>query len=164
MFLEDSFLRVVRAIEVWHRLHFGGDMLPTDQLNEMLGRLEGSLPVEEWKVVKMRLQYGNEWSLKRRLDDLIARGGEPMAAIMQSGYKRFSRRVVDARNRLTHGGGDGADPLSDEEMIWARQTLEMVFLLALLAALGLGDSSNELVRKTRVWRTLTDGFNVLANP
>ena len=163
MFLEDSFLRVVRAIEVWHRLRFGGQILPAVQFKDLMNRLEGSLPTEEWDLVRMRLQFGNEWSLKSRLDDLISRGGEPIAAIMQGGYKRFSRRVVDARNQLTHGGGDEVSPLTDQEMIWARQTLEMVFILDVLDALGVGENSSELVRKTNLWRALTSEFNLLSS-
>jgi hypothetical protein len=163
MFLDESFVRVVRAIEAWHRTRFGGQLLPTDQYKDMLKKLKKMLPVDEWNLAKMRLQHGNQLTLKERLDDLICRAGEPLQAIMQGGYSGFTRRVTLTRNHVAHGGINDPDVFSDEEMIWARRTLEMVFTVSILDALGFADESPKLVRRTQLFRILTDSFNTLAS-
>jgi len=164
MFLDEAFLRIVRALESWHRNRFGGTMLAPDEFDQMLRQIKQVLSTAEWDLVKMRLAYGNELTLKRRLEDLIKKAGEPIEQIMQGGYEHFGRRVVETRNYLAHGGLKKVAVYSDEEMIWARKTLQLIFLISVLDALGLSEEAPELIRRTHLFRTLGDSFNVLAKP
>jgi hypothetical protein len=141
MFLEEQFIRVSRCIESWHRRMVGGTQMPEEDFQALLGSLRGFLEPEAWEFVKMRLQYGNERTLKRRLDDILADAAPQLQTLVAS-YSKFFRRTVNTRNSLTHDGRLG-DDFRPEELWWAVSTLDLLLRDALLRRLGLSHEEVE---------------------
>ncbi len=112
-------------------------------------------------VTEMRLSFGNERTLKQRLDELTDMSGPPVRDLLAK-YKRFTRRVVQTRNALAHEGRLG-DAFTYEELFWAQKSLEHVFRSVLLVRLGLSEAEvREAVSRSADWRWLADAQNRLA--
>jgi hypothetical protein len=153
-YLEDSFSRIVRGLETWHRLIEGGQIMDEEEFDALLKRLrEAAGSGTHRQFVQMRLKYGNELTLKQRLDALIDQGGEPMSAVVES-LDRFTRRVTDVRNSMTHFGEVG-ESLTFEQL-WAAQTiLELVIRSVMLRKLGYdGELISTAIKRTQLWESL----------
>lgn len=161
MFAEESFVRVVRSMESWHRAEIGGTYMPAERFEALLHKLRQSLDEEEWAFADMRLAHGNERTLRQRLEELVGLAGQPVQELLAR-YKAFPQRVVRTRNSLAHEGRLG-DAFTEEELFWAQKTLEHVFRSVLLRRLGLAEPEvEEAVRRSAEWRWLSDANNRLA--
>jgi hypothetical protein len=81
MYAEESFARTVRALEMWHRRRFGGEILPKEHFQDLRSRVEANLTGAELDLVRMRLNFGNEWTLKQRLDALMDAADDPIGTL-----------------------------------------------------------------------------------
>jgi hypothetical protein len=160
MYLEDSFNRTVRSLELLHRGLIGGQLLPDDDYQTLLLAVKGALPKRDWDIASMRLRYGNEPTQKQRLDALVERSGDPVAELIQS-FHKFTRRVVDKRNELTHGPQLGQSTISWEHMAWAQQCLAVVFQSVMLKELGFDEEqSATMIRDSGGWKQISWPGNV----
>ncbi len=158
VYLEDTFSRVVRALELWHRALVGGVLVPEKEYEAVLVKVRQALTRSEWEIVGMRLRYGNEPTQKRRLDELIEEAGLPLTHLI-SQYTKFTRRVIDMRNQMTHGAAGVPPIMTDEEMFWAQKALEAVFFAVLLRHLFPNEEVESMIVGSRAWNNL----NVPAN-
>ncbi len=162
MYAEESFVRVVRSMESWHRSRIGGTYMSKERFETLLQKVQDGLDGPARAFIKMRLAHGNERTLKQRLDELTSLAGEPVAPLIAS-YTKFARRVVDTRNSLAHEGALGT-AFSDTELFYAQRSLEQVFRSVLLRELGLStEQVAEAVSRSSSWRTLTSPHNPLVN-
>ena len=158
MYAEESFLRVARSVESWHRSTIGGSYMGDEDFQRLLEKLTAVMDSRERGFVKPRLR--NERTFRQRLDELLEMCGEPVADLL-SGYREFPKRVVNTRNSLAHEGKLG-DSFTYEELFWAQKSLEHVFRSVLLRNLGFTDEQIlQQVGRTSEWRWLTDPQNRL---
>lgn len=151
LFAEDEFSRVARSLEVWHRASVERTYMPPDEFSELMNLLRSVTSKKQWQFIDMRLKYGNEPTFKQRLDEMIERAGAPLTDLV-AGFSRFSRRVTDTRNALTHQAQLG-DAFTDEEMFYAQKVLQVVFRAVLLRELGYDDAHvDEAVKRTKDWQ------------
>jgi hypothetical protein len=152
LFVEEQFIRVVRAMESWHRETTGGTYMDDRKFSELLDRLiRVGESREERQFIKMRLTYANESTLKQRLDALVEEAGSPLSALVAS-YTKFSRRVTDTRNSLAHHGSLG-EAFDDRGLLCAQKTLELVMRAVLLRRLGFDDDAvSTAVLRTGDWK------------
>lgn len=116
MSAEERLVATMRAIEGFHRSQFGGERMPAPEYDALVDRIVEQLSTEEKRIVRDRLRFGNEPTQKQRLDDMIERAGDEVAARVR-GAKRFSRKVVDTRNALTHLGPSASQVLSGDLLL-----------------------------------------------
>jgi hypothetical protein len=152
MYLEDSFNRTVRSLELFHRARMGGQLMSDVDYRDLLDRVKGAVTRDQWQVASMRLNYGNEPTQKQRLEELVMRAGSPIAPLIES-FRKFPRRVVDRRNQLTHGSEGKPPSMTDLHMAWASDCLAVVFHAVLLRELGFDEDATEaLVTRSRAWK------------
>jgi ApeA N-terminal domain 1 len=158
MYAEESFLRVARSIESWHRSAIGGTYMSDEDFGKLLDKLTAVMDNDERAFVKPRLR--NERTLRQRLDELLEVCGEPVGSLLAE-YQGFSKRVVNTRNSLAHEGQLG-DAFTYAELFWAQKSLEHVFRSVLLRRLGFADEQIiQQVCRTAEWRWMTDPQNRL---
>jgi ApeA N-terminal domain 1 len=151
MYEEESFARTVRACEMWHRAHFGGQYMSDDKFGQILNALTQAVAAEDRSFVNVRMQFANELTLKQRLDDMITRADTPLTALRDQ-CDRFTRRIVNKRNELTHGSVQSPS-LDDDEMAWALYPIQAMFYSNLLRELGYGaDFVSTATGRTPAWR------------
>jgi ApeA N-terminal domain 1 len=98
----------MQAFEILHRRLFGGTYVTKDEwqpsYQALVKAIPDSLASDHRESLKMRLHYGFEISLRKRLT-LILRGLEERTrSLITAGDPRFVEQCVETRNGLTHEG------------------------------------------------------------
>lgn len=125
---------------MFHRRVFEGWYLPAEKFNPILEGLSNALPRELLGPIRdvfhQRLQYLNEFSLRRRLKELLSDAGEAAAFVIPD-PDRFVQRMVHMRNYLIHYDSRLAqDRLEHEAFFWLVQQARFLLELRLLMELG----------------------------
>jgi hypothetical protein len=143
-YVQSIFLSLAQALESFHRKVYEGSYVPNEQYCSIKDALIGAIPagVEHKLSAKLKamLEYGNELSLKSRLDNLF--GGLQRDHLQHlSGTdnpRQFIRLLVDIRNYLTHYEGKKPAILnSSVEMYNLNRRITALLMLLVLTHLGL---------------------------
>ncbi len=142
MFLEEKFLSLARALEVFHARTCGGKYLPDEEYKHIYNALVNKIPEEVEKDfkenLKSKLKYGNEFSLRKRLKDIF--NNEECKEILSrliKDKKDFINKVTTTRNYLTHYNGDlKAGIVQGEKLYFLTQKMEKVIKTCLLKEAG----------------------------
>jgi hypothetical protein len=132
-FPEDSFDRVIRALEAWSREDSSQTYMSREDFEGLLSDIESAFP-DKWTFLEMRLKNANSLTLAQRLSSLVAEAGDPLATLIGNA-RDFERRTVDTRNDFAHEGEAFRDfsiaALPIAQVIW-----QLVMIAILLGRLG----------------------------
>jgi ApeA N-terminal domain 1 len=154
-FVNDQFSDTARSMEAWHRSFDPAPYVDKVEYAHLSGLALQALPEEHRDHFRERLKFGNEISLKRRMDRMIQMAGERIADEVAR-YDHFSRRVVETRNMQVHQAAEGAFDFS--ELVTASLLLAAIFEGVLVRQVGFGDE--ELARSelaTVRWAYIAQG-------
>lgn len=106
MYLQHKFLSLIQAIESYHRRVYGGKYLSD---NDYIPTREALLKVVCQKIsdddfrksLKEKLKYLNEFSLQKRLKEILKKCGDVINLLIQDN-EEFIEDVKNTRNFLTH--------------------------------------------------------------
>ncbi len=106
LYLDNQFLGISQAIEVYHRTRSGGSVLPEEEWQLVLDQLKSVIAgfdtgSDEKRALKNKLVYMNEIGLRRRIKELY----EDVADLVRDripSKKSFASEMVRWRNYLTH--------------------------------------------------------------
>jgi len=105
LYLENQFLSLVQAAEAFHERICGGRYLPDSEYKaSVFTLLVNAIPDIKQDLKESlanRLRYGNEYSLRTRLSELLDKCGEIVPQLLGN-RKEFIDKVLDTRNYLTH--------------------------------------------------------------
>ena len=149
---EERFLGVVRSMESFHRLLYGGDEMPTDQFNDLInGVLERAQNADERKFLSERLKYANAMTQRKRLRNLVVMSS-PAIQSLASKNKKLISKAIKLRNDFTHGAAKRASDSDLWEMSNATTLLEVVMTSVWLKGLGLDDETvDDSLRGSYAW-------------
>jgi len=141
IYLEHEFLSLSQAIESYHRRVYGGQYLSNDDYEEIRKILTEAIPRGTHRdfreSLKQRLKYHNEFSLRKRLKDVLNKCGD-LAGLLVHDHKKFIDDVVNTRNFLTHYDKKlKAKAKSGTELLKLIQKMKFVIELCLLMELGI---------------------------
>jgi hypothetical protein len=160
-FIEDRFLSKVQAIEAFHRRVYAdeGSYIPTDAYRKMvrppLEKAIDDLELEEKfsDGLKARIKYGNEISLRSRLNHLLNEFGLMVLGpdVTNKDVKSFVDDVVNTRNYYTHYDNSlEGKALTNRELMRVNPRLELFLIILLLYRMGIPkDIISEAVRSNR---------------
>jgi hypothetical protein len=104
--LELRYLNITQSLESFHRAIYPGVYLPTEKYQPILSRLVAAIPEEiradQKASLKSRLTYGNEYSLRKRIGELVDSLPKEIRDLIIRDEQHFFERVVKTRNYLTH--------------------------------------------------------------
>ncbi|MBI3661999.1 MAG: hypothetical protein HY234_02975 [Acidobacteria bacterium] len=125
-YLDAQFLALVQGLEGFHRREFPDLYVPSGEFEgfyrELVGGLPKRIPPNLRSALADRLKYGNEYSLRRRLTELVKGLPESIGERFHKKPLEFVSEVVELRNRLVHF------PVGDKLTVFDRQ---MLFVLTL---------------------------------
>jgi len=106
MYLQHKFLSLIQAIESYHRRVYGGKYLSD---NDYIPTREALLKVVCQKIndddfrksLKEKLKYLSEFSLQKRLKEILKKCGDVINLLIQDN-EEFIEDVKNTRNFLTH--------------------------------------------------------------
>jgi len=145
MYLEFHFLSLMQALESFHRATKGGKYLSDKSWKPYKEKLVNEIPVEldsgHRESLKNRIKYGNEYSLKKRLGELLRTLDEKTLSVLSPSTKYFTGVIVDTRNYLTHYDDELKNSsLKDADLYWANQRLRIFITILLLKEIGIEEN------------------------
>lgn len=106
LWLHVEFLSLMQALEGFHRATSDGFYLPTEEYEPIKQAILDSFPNDLGKShrasLKSRIEYGNEISLSKRLNDLANRLTEELRRRLFGLDGKVPRSWIDTRNYYTH--------------------------------------------------------------
>lgn len=144
-----QFLALMQALETFHRNRFDGTYTSeTEYASISVALLEAipqSTPSPLRHALKSRIQFGNEFGLRKRMKRLA--NGLPgglkghICSRFHPSLDRFIDRAVDTRNYFTHYTPElSVTAFREVDLYWATRLLRWFFVVVLLNDLGLSDA------------------------
>lgn len=145
MHLEFHFLSLIQAIESYHRVTKGGKYLNDGCWQPYRKILTDHIPVEldsgHRESLKSRIKYGNEYSLRKRLGELLSTIDEKSSQNLFPSKKYLTGTIVDTRNYLTHYDYElKGSSLKGADLYWANQRLRIFLTLLLLKEIEIDEN------------------------
>ena len=142
MYLQFQFLSLIQALESFHRVTKGGKYLSNDDWKPFRTTLANAISAEldsgHRESLKSRIKYGNEYSLRKRIGELLESLDEKTLSLLSPTDKYFTGIIVDTRNYLTHYDDELKDvALKNADLYWANQRLRILITLLLLKEIGI---------------------------
>lgn len=138
MSLENTFLDLVKALEVYHRCaHPPGKYINEKDYKKIHQKLVNAIPKNVDRNLKQRLKdyltYGNEFSLRKRLKELFR---EYQLETFIENKKDFIDKVVNIRNYYTHYDEKKEGVAIIDELPQLIKNLKICIRVCLLQKLG----------------------------
>ncbi|SFV09373.1 HEPN domain-containing protein [Alicyclobacillus macrosporangiidus] len=156
IYIDFMFLSLMQAIETYHRRTHAGRFLSnemfSDVLNTIMSAIPKGLPDDYVKNLHDKLKYSNEFSLRRRIKELLRELGDITVPYIPD-IKVFVQQVVDTRNYLTHYSVELEErALRGTELYGACLRLTVILQACLLKEMNFTHSEVEALLK-RHYRT-----------
>lgn len=141
MYLQHRFLSLIQALEAYHRRKFEGKYLSDNdyaQIYEKFKKFINELSIDSSfkESLKNKLNYGNEYSLRKRLKDLFEEYKEVINDFIKN-KDVFINKIVDTRNYLTHYDKNlRKKAVNKEQLYHVTQQLKIIIMICLLSELG----------------------------
>jgi ApeA N-terminal domain 1 len=138
------FLSLMQALETYHRHVSVGKYLPDIEYDTVRKSLVTAIPegtpAPLRDALKSRIKYGNEFSLRKRLNEIFAGIGPQNTALIALNSATFISDVVDTRNYLTHYSDDLKEQtLEGADLFNANLRLKILLTILLLRELGIDE-------------------------
>ncbi len=146
MYLQHEFSSLIQAIETYHRRTREGKYLPDDDyLNDMYPALIKAIPqtVDQGfrESLKGKLLYLNEFSLRKRLKEILESCGELTSPLINTKVE-FIEDVVNTRNYFTHFDKKlEAKAKMGKDLYQLAQKIRFILEICLLKEIGLTDTT-----------------------
>lgn len=106
LWLHVEFLSLIQALEGFHRATMEGLYTTAESYEQIKQSLSQAIPKhvapDHKEALKSRIRYGNEISLRKRLDALVERLDLPLRQHILGGDGKVPRSWVETRNYYTH--------------------------------------------------------------
>lgn len=145
MYLQHEFLSLIQALESYHRRVCVGKYLedkPYEPIRKTLTeRIPADLDSSFKESLKSRLKYGNEFSLRKRLKDVLDRYSKFATGLIDD-FDVFISQVVDTRNYLTHYTHELEEKaFKGYDLYVLCQKIKFLIEICFLSELGLSEDS-----------------------
>jgi hypothetical protein len=144
LYVENKFLSMCQAAEVFHRRFHEGEYMDAEQyktnvLPLLRSRIPSDLNSELISAMQQRLEFMNEFSLGKRLKDLVNENRGIVSQLVPD-IKNVLRSIVETRNRYTHFSGKGpTDAFRGETILYYLNVLRIILESAILKKIGVRD-------------------------
>lgn len=148
MTINESFYRVVRALEVVHGTLDPSPKIPRAEFRAIKRDVMNALAENPHKdFIMARLLHADKPSLRERLGELFEQAGPRLRSRVSGTVDQFVRDVVKTRDAMTHTGGGGPLEGSLERSF---RLLDLLMREVLLIQLGFSpDEADACVLRTR---------------
>lgn len=150
LWLHVEFLSLMQALEGFHRGLFEGNYMPEDKYESVKKALGDAIPSglasDHRDALRSRIRYGNQISLRKRLDTLAALLSEPLRLMVFGEEGKVPRQWVDTRNFYTHWDEElRVNVLDGEGIYYANQRMRHFLRALYLYLMGI---SQEAIAKS----------------
>lgn len=138
------FLLLMQALEAFSRATTDSHYMPSDQFEKVRAALEAALPADLSKdhrrSLEKRLEFGNQYSQRKRLNELLKSLSADAQACVCKKRQDFVEGAVTTRNHLIHLTDETRhEALTGIDLYWFAEKLQMLLRIALLRWAGLNE-------------------------
>jgi hypothetical protein len=143
LFLQFRFLGLIQALETYCRRVQGGKYLPDADYEKIATALKAALPATTPQdlrnsLVQGKIKYGNEYSLRKRLRELLCSLEDEITKLITDSPGKFTEDVTATRNYLTHYSSElQAQAFKGKELFAVNLRLRVLLTVILFKELGL---------------------------
>lgn len=154
---EFQFIAVIQALESYHRTKGDDIYLPENEYQTIRDALTKAIPrdtpTDLRASLKSRINFGNEYALRKRLTKTMDKLPEEMKTVITDGDANFISKVVDTRNYLTHRDESQNDNVFQfREMFNATSNLQLLVQFILLTEIGIPSAMvSDVMRNHRIF-------------
>lgn len=146
LWLHVEFLSLMQALEGYHRSYHSGFYMEEDQYQVVRKSLTEAIPQtvhsDHRKALLSKIKYGNQVSLHKRLDELVASITKPLMEKILGGTTKVPRSWIDTRNYHTHWDEDlRSNVLEGQDMYDANVRLQHLLRVIYLRLMGIPDDA-----------------------
>jgi len=143
--MTNTLLNLAHALESYHRCRVGGQYVDNETYETYRKKIVSGLPEEipsDLKdALKGRIKYGNQFSLRKRLGDLLSSLEPNLRKLVTTKDAAFVNTVVAARNYNVHfDEEDEAHAVKGAGILYLNKRLELLLRILFLRELGFNDS------------------------
>jgi len=152
MYAHLHFLTLMQAIESFHRNSKSGKYMDDDSYKilekEMVAALPKEMPDAIRISMKSKIKYGNEFSLRKRMNDIFNDIGEKLTALVCKDKEYFINKGVNTRNYYTHWTKElEAEAITDfVALVHFNQRLKILLAILLIKAINIGSSGFQVAK------------------
>ena len=146
LWLHVEFLSLMQALEGFHRATMDGRYMDDAEYKAVAGTLAQSIPThvgpDHREALKARLKWGNEVSLRKRLDALVERLDLSLRQRLLGRNGTFPRSWIHTRNYYTHWDDEAReDAMDGREMYVACARMRLLLRALYLNLVGIPQES-----------------------
>lgn len=143
LWLHIEFLSLMQALEGFHRGLLDGNYMDSPDYEAIKTSLEAAIPKslanDHKDALRSRIKYGNEVSLRKRLDQLADRLSGPIREMIFGVDRKIPHQWIETRNYYTHWDQAlRSDVLDGQEMYYANVRMRHFLRALYLDLLGIG--------------------------
>jgi len=144
MYVESHYLSLIQAVEAFSRATTASAYVSAQQYEAIRAALAQAIPTDTPTDLRTSLQnrikYGNEYSLRKRLNDLLKSLEPGTLGLICQDRQRYVEKVVATRNYLTHYTSELRDQAWHEDKLFhACQCLTVLLTIFLYKEVGFGE-------------------------
>ena len=144
MYVEFHYLSLIQAVEAYSRAATSSTYVLQDDYDkirdELVRAIPQSTPNDLKSSLKNKIKYGNEFSLRKRLDRLLKSLEVPTLDMICQNREQYVERVVATRNYLTHYTSELREQAwHQDKMLNACQSLTVLLTILLFKEVGLSE-------------------------
>ena len=146
LYLKFQFLSLVQALESFDRSVNPSQYLSDEDYNPIREALVAAIPATTpcslRSSLKNRVEFGNEYSLRKRLTQILKSLDDKARSLVCSNSATFVAAAVDTRNYFTHYTDElkSEAVLAPEELFHLTQRIRILLTIVLLKDLGIDES------------------------
>jgi len=159
MSLNHQFLNLAQALESYHRRMYDGKYVSDDdykrQYQCFLNAIHKEIKSDFKDSLKIKLKYLNEFSLKKRIKEILRKFGS-LTKLVLGGDKSLISDITNTRNFLIHYDKDiETKAKKGQELYWLVQKMRFLLEICLMFELGMsGKLIKKLITSTRRYHSL----------
>ena len=145
-FTDNDFLNLAQAAETLHdRIYPGALKMPKGEYKSLMEKILNTLPETRKDFVQGLLQFGNNVSLRQRLNELVAMCPEDIHKLFIPDKEVFVNEVLDSRNYYTHYTLSGKKHVKrGRDLMLLTKRMHLLLIVDILLHIGI--SSDLLVQ------------------
>jgi hypothetical protein len=145
MFPRFHFLNLIQAIETFHRNMRSGQYLSETDFEPIRSALTNAIPADVAAdlraVLKSKIKYGYEYSLRKRILLLFAELGAETIKLITDNPNEMTGKIVDTRNYFTHYTDELKQLAFEGDAVHhANYKLRVLLIILLLKEAGLSEA------------------------
>ncbi len=138
-YIDGKFLALAQALETYHRRTSTETYIAKNEFQELLQQIKSNCPEQHKKWLASRIDYGNEISLRNRLNRIIESFKSHIGP--DETIEKTIKLIVDTRNYLTHYDPKLESKAAKGRDLWLLcQKMEAILQLHLLKELDFDDN------------------------